>query len=35
MDDKGNDGDDYVVFQEPVRNNEWVPYDIPRREENE
>ena len=35
MDDKGNDGDDYVVLQEAVRNNEWVPYDTPRREENE
>jgi len=32
MDDKGNDGDDYVVFQDAARSIELVPNDIPRKE---
>jgi len=32
MDDKGNDGVDYVVFQDAARSIELVPNDIPRKE---
>lgn len=32
IDDKCNDGDDYVVFQDAARSIELVPNDIPRKE---
>jgi hypothetical protein len=35
IDDKDSDGDDYRIFQGAARNKELVPYDIPRKEENE